>query len=236
MKKIIFTIFLLFWTGYLLLHSASAQIPTIEKTPSSEPKTTKISSDTPQIIQNLKEKIATKVAELQKTDKKIIKGTILSINDNELKIIDVNKQIFTVLIDELTVDLFQLRAGSRQKIEKKDLKENLHVLVYGTVVENSLTPDRIYTYTPELFFEGRLQNVNSDYSIEIVSNNGSIRTFDIEISTRQKLFDKKAMKIVTSGFSKYKVGDYVIASYSDETNSTRSSALRTIIIPQESIE
>jgi hypothetical protein len=236
MKKIALTTLLLLMSMYILLEFVSAQSTETEKAASSEPEITKTSSDTPQIIQDLKEKIATKVAELRKSNKKIIKGTVYSLNGNELKVKDKSNQIFTITLDELAENLFQLTTNSKKKIEKNKLIKEFPVLVYGSVIESSLSPDRIYMYTLESVFEGRLQRINSDYSIEVISSNGSVRTFDIETSTKQKLFDKTAMKIIASGFSKYKEGDYIIANYTVENDSTRSAAIRTIIIPQESIE
>lgn len=232
MRKYIIIISFVFISLFTVI-GIKAEKSDIEAT--QEIKIEKESTDTPKIIQNLKDKIATKVSELRSSNKRIIKGIIEAIEGDEVKITDPQKQNYNLTIDDLSDNLFKIdKLGKKTKIEKDDIKINSNVIAYGSLVENSLTLSKLYIYDVVSVFTGHIQKVNSDYSIDVVSKNGQSKIFDIESYTKQKIFDKQNMKFNESGFSKFKEGDYVIVDFQSTKDTSRSAALRVLLIPQES--
>lgn len=233
MKKIVipFSIIFLF---YLILHGkVFSQEKNSEKLATPSPSITNdVKID--QSIKNLKEKIATKVAEITKKNKKIIAGLLKKTKDKTLQLKKENLDI-TVSFDELTTKFYQIKSNSLREIEKKDLANENYLLVVGSEFDNLLTADAIYQYQPYFVGSGKITEINkNDYSFAVITPEKETYIFDVETSTKQQIMDIKTYQVQSAGFSKLKVGDAIhFVSYLPDNNSKRASLIRYLLIPQE---
>jgi hypothetical protein len=186
-------------------------------------------------IKSLKDKIATKVAELRQQNKKIVTGVV---NKKEQEVIELksDEKIFKVTTDDVLTKIYSLDNNSLKEIKIEDLKKDDFIIVLGPLIEDSISANYIYKDQPYVVGSGKVTEVNnSDYSLKIITQEKDEYILDIELSTKQQILDIKTLKTNPSGFSKIKEGDSIhfVFKKPKEEKFTRVSALRILIIPQE---
>lgn len=200
MKKILLT--LGFVVGAVLLvlpaHAATA-------TPSATP-----ASEKAKQIEDLKDRLATKVAELRQTQKKAIAGTVKSVSITSATIETPTKDIKIELPDELKV--VQILKGKRTILSVSDLEKGDTVAVFGTydATLDLLNAQFIFIQDPPpLRIAGTVTAVDKTaFTLTVTTADDQAWTIDIEryTKTNQWSADKGVAK---SGFSKIGIGDSV---------------------------
>lgn len=188
-------------------------------------------------VKILKEKIATKVAELQKENVKAFAGTITKKDKDSFDLKTEKGDNFKVSFEEDVTKIFQLAATGKKSIEYADLKKGDFVVVTGHLIENNLTAGIIYKDEEFIVGSGKITDVNkSDFSIKLMTTDKTEYVLDIESSTKQQFLDVASLKISTYGFSKLKPGDVVhfSAKKGVDPKSSRLTLQRILTIPQES--
>ncbi len=186
-------------------------------------------------IQLIKDKIEDKVEQINKSSKKVIAGNLEKVEDDTLELVQSDGKNFKVSIDSTITEFFSVVAGKTSELEKSDLEKGDHVIVFGPIIEDQISANKILRQTQYLNAQGEITSVDKDnFTLDIVTNDKEELTLDIEDKSTQRLMDAKALTLAKAGFSKYKVGDKIHVVYTKPAKEGANvSALRVLIIPQE---
>jgi uncharacterized protein YkvS len=187
-------------------------------------------------INELKEKIASKVAEIQKENYKGVSGFIKKINKDSVIIEDNLNDRFEIKTDDVVTKYYRIENNTRKEINRDELKTDQFIFATGIINANQVEANNIYI--DEVFYmnSGQIIEVNKDeYSLKVQLLEKKIITIDIENYTKQQMLNIKTIKAETIGFSKMKEGDTIhfVAKITDPAKTDRYSALKTLLIPQE---
>lgn len=164
-------------------------------------------------LEELKDRLATKVAELRQTQRKALFGTVSDVSLVSLTIETENKNAKLELADDLKV--VQLIKEKRTTLSTSDLAKGDIVTVFGEYDStiDLLKPKIIVIQKkPSKHIRGKIKEVNkTDFSISVETNDAQVYVVDIE-STTKTLSWTTSGGIVKSGFSKLSVGDTVLVS------------------------
>lgn len=185
-------------------------------------------------IEDLKDRLATKVAELTETKRMAIHGKVTSITLTTLSVETETKEMKIELTDGIKV--FQTIKGKRSKLSPDDIDKGDVVSIFGdyetqldlmkakVVIIESEPPDRV---------TGTVTAVDADgYTITLKTYSGQSYIIDYERST--KAFDWTGTpELVKSGFSKMKQGaTLTVLGVAVPNESNRLSALRIVNLGQ----
>lgn len=188
-------------------------------------------------IEEFKEKIATKVAQLQeKENNKAISGFIVSKGNDSLKIITENNDEITVKIDEIITKYYQIKGNKLIEINFSDLEKNDFIIVLGLINNKEINANIVYKDENYLIFNGKIIEVNNqNYYIKVLTEEKEELILDIETNTKRLILNIKNLQLEKIGFSKIKEGDTIhfIIKKSTLEKRNRYSAEKIIIIPQE---
>jgi len=220
-------------TGAFLIFFALSNLVRAQATTSSPTSTPSAIID--ENIKALKDKIATKVAELQKQNKKVITGLIAAIGKDSLELRS-KENTYKIAVDDTLTKIYSITDGWQKEIKLEDLLKDDFVIVLGVLLENSVNANYIYKDQAYVVSSGKVSEVNKDdYSIKIITTDKNEYTLDFESTTKQLILDPKTLSINRAGFSKIKEGDIIhfVFKKPKEEKFTRVLALRTLLIPQE---
>ncbi len=230
MKKIILVLI----ASFFFTSAVNAQ--TLTASPSSSIKPSPTSKIDKQ-IQNLKEKVANKVAEINKKDKKAYSGTIIRIEGDTIFFINREDTEMEAKTDDILSKFYVISGSSAKEVKRSDFKIKDYIIVSGVLSGKSITVNSVYK--DENFFvkTGKISEINkTDYYLKVVTSDKDNLTIDIETYTKIKLLNIKSLEIEKSGFTKMKEGDTVHLVYKkpiDDKEQNRFSAQTILIIPQE---
>lgn len=194
--------------------------------------TTKLDND----VQQLKDKIATKVAELRKESKTVLSGNVTTNDSTTITIEGQDGKTHKITYDETVTKLQSVIKKTPLDIKITDVKKGDYIIAAGLQIEDTLTATVIYVDQQYLVLSGKVSDVNkTDFEITIVTSDKDTLILDIESATKQSILNSKSSEIERSGFSKIHIGDtihFAIIKPKD-SNTTNSMAQRLLIIPQE---
>lgn len=239
MKKQITTV-LSFFAVFSFCITVYAQTELTEKVATSSTQTTEVSSESATVvepeIQDLKEKIATKVAELRKKNQKAVAGHIDSIKGAVIMATSADASEYEVKLDESLTKTYQIGTGYKE-IKSSDLKKGDYIIVTGPMLDKTIDANVIYRDEQYVVMSGKVTEVDkTDFFLKVTTTSKDNVTIDIETKTLQQLLNIKTLQPEKTVFSKIKEGDTVhFAAKKDikVTEENRYSALRVLIIPQE---
>ena len=228
MYQLIFTII-----AVVMITTINLQVNAQDKDNSST-KSSTIKEKLDKNVEQIKENIATMVAELIKKNSLVITGNIITIKDDSLIIKSSDGQNHTLLIDEVTTEFID-NIGKQKNIEKKDLSENDYLVTFGNLIDTEFSANYIYRQNEYIILSGEITNVNAaDFSLEMITPEKDAYTVDIETKTTREIVNIKTIKQEKIGFSKFKIGDKIhIVAYRPKNKQNRFSALKILIVPQE---
>lgn len=177
--------------------------------PSASPtSTTAPTPNTKQLqIESLKERLATKVAELRQTQSKAVFGTVKSISVSTLVIETKTKDVKIDLTDDIKVA--QILKGVRTKLTIEDVKKGDEVTIFGTYDSTLDLLKAKYIFIqnkPPERVTGVVTEINrDDFTLTIGTTEERSIVIDIETTSRTVRWDGTG--IVKSGFSKIAIGD-----------------------------
>lgn len=157
-------------------------------------------------IEILKEKIATKVAEIREKERGAVAGQVSKINQSSI-ILTTSKGNHTISFSEDTI-FYTFTDSTRQDINIKKLKEGDTVTVLGYFNQDKSVISAKYIYLEKtlLHIVGKIVDIDkSNYTITVKAKEGD-KVIDIETSTRTFLY-QKGKGWQKGGFSKLKLGD-----------------------------
>ena len=180
-------------------------------------------------IRRLKEKIATKVAEISKNSKQVVAGSVQTVDETGFTVVSEDKTIKILVDSEVTV---YKNIVSDKKITLKNLKKSNYVVITGVMLNNEFSAEIVYLQPRYELLAGQINNVEKKgYFIEVTTLDQETITVDIEQSTIQKMVSTTDFSVGKSGFANYKIGDYIqLVIPKREKDAIRASAIRTLII------
>ncbi len=181
-------------------------------------------------LDDLKERLATKVAELRTTEKRAIFGTVKTVSETVLVVETKTKDVKIELADEIKV--VQYLKGKRTTLSISDIEKGDAVTVYGDydttlellkasfVLIQSVTPLRVSGITSALD--------RKDFSLTLSGVEGQTYTIDIETTTKVTRWDK-TNKFSKSGFTRMVDGETIhVVGTAVPKKENRISALRIL--------
>lgn len=228
MKKLFITLLTatFFASTFGISSAAITPTPKTSPTPASQSIT-----QIEQQINNLKDRIASRVAQLKLVEKRGIIGTVTDVSETQITVKDIQGNLHFIDVDELT----KFSSPSvKSNFGISDIAKNNILGILGLYNKESrriLARFVDVTVVP--------QNINGaiaamdkvNYTVTIVQNDGTQIVVEIEDVTKITSFDKTA-GLLRSGFSKMIVGQRVhVIGYPDKQNTKQLIASRLIILP-----
>lgn len=197
--------------------------------------TTSAPTDEPEnmgVLKDLKDQIASRVAQLKLVQKKGIIGTVDEISGTQITLTDINKQQHFVDVDELTKF-----SSPTQKtgFGISDLTKGTKIDVLG--LYNKQTKHTLARFvnvvTVPLFVQGEIASIDATaFAISVISSDGTLTPVDIENVTKTSLYSKED-GLQKAGFSKIEpFKQVVVIGFPDKNNPKRIIASRVIVFPE----
>jgi hypothetical protein len=183
-------------------------------------------------INNLREKVASKVAELNLVEKRGIFIVAEDVSGNKITGNDLQDNTRIVDVDELTK--FS-STSQKASFGISDITKGTWLSVLGLYNKQSkrILARFVDTVTLPLFISGEITDIDKvNYTITVFSENKISTLIDIENITKTSSYTKDN-GLIRLGFSKLNVGDraYVVG-YADAKEKNRMSASRIFVFPE----
>ncbi len=213
---------------FVLAGAVSAASPT--------PKEATVSAVTPTVksaqIDDLKERLATKVAELRTSQKKAIAGTVKSVSVSTVTVETTTNEIKLELTDDIKV--IQFIKGKRTTLSTDDLAKDDSVVVFGDYDSSlDLLKAKVIFIQSALpkHVSGLITEVDkTEFTVTIKSFDDSATVVDIEKYTVVNGYTK-GVGLAKSGFTKLTTGETVAVTGTPNAKiDNRMSALRIVTI------
>lgn len=187
-----------------------------------------VSSAALEKAKELKEKVASKIAELKVLSKRGVIGTIKSIKDTSI-ILTSNSKDITIDTDD-TTKITLLQKGKRSTLKLSDLKNDQVILVWGQYNKDqeTLKAKQILSRVFSQSIIGTVKSIDKDNLVVLVKNDSKEYTFAITNATKKALKkDRSLTKVESTDIS---VGDYI------HVYATNQTALRLLVLPKNILD
>ena len=212
MKKLILIIFSIF----LILPGTSYGQPSADK---------KIDSQ----IDQLKNKVASRVAELKLVEKRGIVGTVESVSDTEITINNLDDKTRIINVDEFT----KFSSSEDNTFGISDIKKGSQIAVLGLYNKDSerlLARFIDQTVIPQILYGVVTKRDEKNFTVTLSTEDGTSYVVDIERIT--KTYDYLDGDLEISGFTKIKtMENALVVGYADPKEKDRLTAGRIITFP-----
>lgn len=182
-------------------------------------------------ITDLKDRIASRVAQLKLVDKRGIIGVVQNTSSTQITIEDINKNTRFVDVDEITKFSSPSASGT---FGISDITKGTKISVLGLYNKQSrrITARFITVDTIPTTLSGQITAVNEEeFTFKIAAEDGSQTTVDVENVTKTNVYTKRA-EMEKAGFSRIEIGQRVfITGFPDKKEKLRMVATRIIIFP-----
>lgn len=185
-------------------------------------------------ITDLKEKIASRVAELDLVEKKGVVGTATEIDDTQLILTDIYGDQRIIDIDEIT----NFSSDDDDSFGISDIEEGTKISVLGLYNKETerLLARFVSVVSYPIYLSGPITEVNEDdFVITVTGQNDTAYTIDIETSTTTQAYVDEDVE--RAGFSDLEVGQHIfVTGFEDEDDPSQISASRILIFTPSSSE
>jgi len=228
MKKFIFLLTLLIIVYSLFNITPNTNALTATPTPEATSSTT----DTiDQQINDLKTRIASRVAQLKLVEKRGIIAKVTDLSDTQITVSDLEQNNKFIDVDELT------RFSSPDTNESfgiSDIAKNTYIGVLGLYNKESrriLARFVNVIYLPQII-HGAVNSIDTkNFIVAVTTDDGKKVNLDIETTTKTFSYFKSEGMIRT-GFSKINENDRIIALVKPNPEKNRTSALKITLLPE----
>ncbi len=188
-------------------------------------------------IQNLKEKLASKVAELRSKNDRAYAGEVIGLGKDSLKIRASDNKDYQIKVDSELTKILKIQGTSKKEINFKNLEKGDYLIATGPI--DAATVNANYIYVDEQFItsSGKVSEVKASQGfIRVIGIDKETYTLDIENTTKRLLLNIKSLALETTTLAKIKSGDtlhFFVKKTGSETEKNRYPALKILVIPQE---
>lgn len=227
-SKIISTVFLFL----IIVAPVDALTPTTKPTVS--PATTETEKEQKLIdqINNLKEKVASKVAELRLVEKRGVIVATDQVTGNKITATDMSGKTRFIDVDELTK--FS-SPSAKESFGISDITKGTRMSVIGLYNKQSkrILARFVDVITTPMFLNGTVTNVDkANFTVTIVSEDNQSTVVDIENVTKTSSYTEED-DIVRAGFTKITAGDRAhVVGYADANQKNRVTATRVLLLSE----
>lgn len=180
-------------------------------------------------VDELKDKVASRVAELNLVEKRGIVGVVEKVEGNQITINDLKNNTRIIDTDELT----KFSSEDNSSFDISDLKKGSQISILGIYNKDSqrLLARFVNDITIPVFINGVISQANEeDFTLTVVTVDGTKYLIDIERVS--KTFSYVDGDLETSGFSKITSGENVVLSgFKNTKEKNRITASRLIYFP-----
>lgn len=225
MKKI-FLISLILYSLFLILNTP---VLAVTDTPSEKESTSPANLN---LINELKERIASRVAQLKLVEKRGIIGEVKEVADTQITVEDLEKNVRLIDVDELTK--FS-STSAEESFGISDIKKGEKIGVLG--LYNKQSKRILARFINALILPKSLhgqvtEKDQENFTISVLSKDNKKTVVDIEKITKTFSYTKED-GLVKSGFSKIKESQRVIViGFEDKEDKTRLIASRILLFPE----
>jgi predicted RND superfamily exporter protein len=227
MEKII-KLFVIYLFAFYIL-TTTTDVIALESTASAATPT----PTTEKKIKELKDRLASRVAELNVISQKMIKGEIKTISDSKIILISNGNEININLNDESSFFLFQ-NTGVKKPIKVDSLKTGQAAISWGAFNSSTSTLSSktfVVVETP-LLITGTIRSVDKKNYQLVVQTTEKEYLIDHDVTTKNYMLAKDDV-LAKSGFSKYQEGQTVYVAgdlVTDKNGKDMLLAQRIIIL------
>jgi hypothetical protein len=209
MKHIVFVLSILTSISFMFPTSVLAQTATPRVTPTS--RSTSAPTPTGGQLDDLKARLATKVAELRTVVKRAMHGTVKTVSVSQAVIETKTKDIKIELTDD--VALSQIVNNKRVTLSLDDLEADDIVTVFGAYDETLDLLKAQYIFIENALTSTRVRGIVTDsdekeFTLVIKTPEDRVVTIDVETSTKTSTWTGEG-GLAKAGFSKIQIGDTV---------------------------
>lgn len=188
------------------------------------------SPDLQKQIDELKTRIASKVAELNLVEKRALLGVVTDASDTQITIKTISGETRFIDVDELT----KFSSSDSSSFGISDIKTSMQIGVIGLYnKESKRTQARLIYQESTLpnFIYGAVYSIDKvSFSVIVAKENGAKNIVDIDTITKTYSYSDSGLQ--KSGFSKIKEGETVIiVGFFDKLNKNKILALRVLLFP-----
>lgn len=182
-------------------------------------------------INNLREKVASKVAELNLVEKRGIYLNVTEVAGNKITGNDFNNTARIIDVDELT----KFASPSSKTFGISDISDGSIISVVGLYNKQSkrILARFISTETIPVFITGVITEIDKvNFTITVLSENKKETVVDIENVTKTSAYSSED-GITRLGFSKLEISNRVqVVGYTNLSERNRVSATRILVFPE----
>lgn len=183
-------------------------------------------------INDLKDRIASRVAQLKLVERRGILGKVTSVADTQITLVDLDGNIRFVDVDELTK--FQ-NSSVKGSFGISDIKKDDILGILGIYNKQSrrILGRFVIETSVDTIIHGDVSSVDSkNFTFIVIDKNGISSTINVNTPTKLFLYTKTG-GFLKAGFSKIKVGQRIITTGSiDSKDSSLFDADRVIILSE----
>ncbi len=206
------------------LTTSSVDTPTVSPSPTPNPKDINL-------LNQLKEKIASKVAQLNLVEKRGIAGTVVDTTSTQITLNDIQNNTRFIDVDEIT----NFSSPGNNSFGISDLTKGTYVSVLGLYNKDSrrILGRFVDVITPPTYVMGEIRSIDEiNRQFNLVDENQKTTLIDIEAITHVYTFTQ-ASNITKLGFSQLQAGDTVfVMGYPDKKIHSMIVASRITQFPQ----
>lgn len=233
MKRIILAFIVLF---LLMVNFSFAQGQSTEgSTPTVQQEKNNLQKDVQDKIDDLKERLATRVAEIRAKSKRAFHGTIVEKDDVTFSL-ENGENKTTIVVDDQTI-IEQITASGKNTITASTLEVGEKITAFGILDldQKTLIAKRVIVRKTPIMFYGTAKKVDQNKGIITVSDiGGEEYAFDYEIRTKCVIWDSGEKKLSSCGLSKISEGDFIFARVQPkEEGEEVYTVLRILVLPSE---
>lgn len=228
MKKLI-TLFIIFSLIFLSTSSNVFAIspspkPTITTTPSKAAISEKLNEQ----INQLKEKIASRVSELNLVEKRGMIGTVTEVSGSKITLKDIQGNTRFADVDEIT----KFQSASNKSFGLSDITNGTRISVLGLYNKQSkrILARFINMSVDPVFINGSISAIDSkNFFVTVMTTDQKKVKLDVQTSSKIYTYNKED-GLIKYGFSKLAVGDRIAAIGFPDKKDT------TVIVPNRVID
>ncbi len=230
MKKIVFAYFLILFISITVVSAVAAQ------TSSTASASSKLKD-----VEQLKDKIAQKVATIVKKDAKAYAGYVQEVKGKIIRIKGTRDiEVTQIAVDDVLTKYFQIGTTDKKDVNLESVEKGDYIIVSGPRDAERVNANTIYIDTPYTVGSGKITEVNAvANTIRVVTLDRADIILDIETITTLQIMDSKTLELGKLGFSKIKNGDTVHFTYKRPETPNKDkkyTAGKVVLIPQEFFE
>lgn len=189
------------------------------------------SPDLKEQVDELKERIASKVAELDLVEKRSLLGTVTDVSGTQITLKTISAETRFIDVDELT----KFSSSSSDSFGLSDIKENMTIGVIGLFNKESRRTQARLIYEeqkPPTVIYGAVYSIDDEeFTLIVAKENGAKNIVEVETVTRTSTFEEG--ELVKSGFSKITEGQTIIVTgVIDTSDKSKIVASRIFLFPE----